>query len=337
MLSTRTSTSVVPSPATIRQALTPSSNPPSTPQASATTNIPPSPGTFQHPRLREIVNRQSRNSFTSRNVQTIVVNSALLFGSYITGDAIIDLYGHHPAVLCSPSLTAFSTKHLTNFTAITTFSDAVQPTLTVIRALLLLNILLSLRPVIPYNPHATGIAYFLSLLSTGTDQVTDIPLTPTQRALLGLPPSAKNTPDSTPGVITPPRYRRTSGSPQPNSDGRHSTSVNFGSSPLSTSRIGAGAGTSPLSFGTPLSERKAGASPAQSPLFHKVVTRNESFGESTASGAGFDTSLRRSQSMRERSQRSSMFVPDTPSPVAREREKRAIPGVNYKWLYEKAM
>lgn len=219
-----------------------------------------------------------------------------------------------------------------------------------VRLVLLSNIYFALRPVLPYV--------------SKPDPIEDIPLTPSQRALLGLPRSQSNTPSSQAGevpanYITPPRYRRSSpspfaGTPQSNGTGNRSISAHYSASPMSTSRFAIGFSPTPQQpSGTP--SRRLSGSPfsPSSPLFNKrflspvarhEVMPNADFSESTRSlldGAtsvnSFQSSLKRSQSMRERG-RPQAHEPGTPSPSAREKSKVNIqPGLNYKWLYEKGM
>ncbi|KAJ5786389.1 uncharacterized protein N7503_011601 [Penicillium pulvis] len=161
-----------------------------------------------------------------------------------------------------------------------------------------------------------------------TDNLSDIPLTPTQRALLGLDPTA--TPPLTPGTtyVTPPRYR------------------------VSTSRKGSPASQngSPLSATPTFSERRVSSgtpfSPASSPLFHKAVAtggrdtgRRPSFGSSSPLGRSnsFSNSLGNSlgTSMGNSFGNSfgeSSLGPSTPSPLA---GKRTSLSVSNKWLYER--
>lgn len=163
--------------------------------------------------------------------------------------------------------------------------------LVLLQVLFLFNVLLALYPL--YRPK---------------DDLSDIPLTPTQRALLGLEPTATPplTPDTT--YVTPPRYR------------------------MSTSRRASSASrqTSPLSATPTFTERRASSStpfsPASSPLLHKAVGyggrdsgRRPSFGSSP---------LARSNSFGE-----SSVGPSTPSPLA---SKRTSLGVSNKWLYERS-
>lgn len=164
--------------------------------------------------------------------------------------------------------------------------------LVLLQVFFIFNILLALYPL--YRPK---------------DDLSDIPLTPTQRALLGLDPTA--TPPPTPGTnyVTPPRYR------------------------MSTSRRASPASrqTSPFSATPTFSERRVSSgapfSPASSPLFHKAVGnggrdsgRRQSFGSSSP--------LARSNSFGEAS-----IGPSTPSPLA---SKRTSLGVSNKWLYERS-
>ena len=112
-------------------------------------------------------------------------------------------------------------------------------------------------------------------LYSKTDDLSDIPLTPTQRQLLSLPAvSQPATPDLQ--YITPPKYSRST------SASRGSSLSRSGSS-LSKSSMGPGGS------GTPFS-------PSASPLFHKAVgrdaTRRLSYG--SPSGLGMDRSLNQS-------------------------------------------
>lgn len=217
-----------------------------------------------------------------------------------------------------------------------------------VRLFLLANIYVALRPVLPYVIQQ--------------DSVEDIPLTPSQRALMGLPRSQSGTPSSQAGAgtasyVTPPRYRKSSpspfaGTPQSNGTGNRSISANYGASPVSTSRFAVGFSPIPQQASGTASRRLSGSpfSPS-SPLFNKrflsPAARNEAasnadFTEPTrphfdgaTSTSSFQSTLRRSQSMRERG-RPQAHEPGTPSPSTREKNRVNIqPGLNYKWLYEK--
>jgi nucleoporin POM34 len=157
------------------------------------------------------------------------------------------------------------------------------------------------------------------------DDLADIPLTPSQRKLLGLPPpSAPPTPGSV--YSTPPRYARS-----PSFSGS-SGKRGFSGSSLPT-------GASPSNYGTPLNFETEGSSgggnpgstgsifsPAASPLIHKAINgaRRSSISfasPSSLGGGGFGAST------------SSMFGgAESPTPAA---GKRSSVGLNNKWLYEK--
>lgn len=194
------------------------------------------------------------------------------------------------------------------------------------RILFLVNIGLSLRQAVPCVARK--------------DNIEDIPLTPSQRALLGLPPSSKTTPAGSPlapstGYITPPRYhRRLSGSAStsagfdtptndPMSADRRSVSANYSASPLSTSRYTLGFSPSPSAPQTqPYNRtgRTASGSPSGSPLFHKAIERQRR--QSQDFELGRSTGLGRSNSLKD-------AAADRGSPLPRARK-----GVNFKWLYD---
>lgn len=167
----------------------------------------------------------------------------------------------------------------------------------------------------PYSTYAyliVRIALFFNIvvailpLVRPTDDLSDIPLTPAQRKLLGLPSSSTSTPTTAGSVeyITPPRYPRSStpvsGSP----------SSNYTNSPLA----GKGSPAQGTSRGSPFS-------PNASPLLHKAIgglggARRSSYGSSSPLGPG--------------SARTE--APGTPSPAT---GKAASVSLNSKWLYEK--
>jgi nucleoporin POM34 len=141
------------------------------------------------------------------------------------------------------------------------------------------------------------------------DDISDIPLTPGQRKLLGLPPaSAPPTPNSI--YSTPPRYSRT-----PSLAGSAASNKSYSSSPLSGN-------------GSPASDRRLSGSSyspaAASPLLQKAVTgglgaRKSSFGSPSPLGVSSSASLFGD-------------APGTPSPTA---GKRSTVTLNNKWLFEK--
>ena len=274
------------------------------------------PGTWQHPKLREIAKRQAAAQFGERDVRVAVANAGMLLLSlYFRSWLHIGLsYATSPVNTIYPS------------TSIATYA------LGLIRLYILLNIALTLRPLSPYFRK--------------TDDITDIPLTPSQRSLLGLPdsPAAGTPATSTPATgspvsspyITPPRYRRSSGSftssPASNTPGSgRSISANYASSPLSASR-----GFGSQSTLRSLQRTSSGSpfSPSASPLLHKAIGRgmDRELQEFNASTSGSNLGLSRSQSVKERGVRNGV-EPHTPSPVTFGGVKRDL-GLNYKWMYQ---
>ena len=162
-------------------------------------------------------------------------------------------------------------------------------------------LILFCRLVLLYN-----IAYAVSPLILPKDNLSDIPLTPTQRKLLGLEPS------STPGTpgsqyITPPRF--------PRSTPRSSERATVGS--LLSGRSSPG-GQSPS--GSPYSS-------APSPLLTKAVNgtaaRRLSYGSPSPLGSSriaSDSSLDQAK------------LPSTPTPSS---GSRASVPLNHRWLYER--
>lgn len=163
-----------------------------------------------------------------------------------------------------------------------------------------------------------NIAIACAPLVRKTDDISDIPLTPAQRKLLGLPPSSKpEAPDTV--YHTPPRYARS-----PSFAGS-TTKASPSSSPLSS--IATPSATKPN--GSPYSPY----SPVASPLLQKSVGYNGRRSFSQGSGASpFSAST---ASILGASFNSSVFSepPPTPSPPG---GKRMSVGLNNKWLYERS-
>ena len=148
------------------------------------------------------------------------------------------------------------------------------------------------------------------------DNITDIPLTPTQRAALGLDPNAATPPPPNTKVspyITPPRYSR-SPTPRKSSSG---------------SRSGSPAGSPGSRSESPFLKRQgsdSSFSPSHSPLWQKAVggsrdsSRQYSYGSPSplGPGTGKDVSI--------------LGAPSTPSPST---GRGTSVGLNSKWLYER--
>ncbi len=333
-----TATSMAPSPSSFDPALRPARSAipqnVSTPKAPQQPTTPtPSPGTFRHPRTTEILARNSATTLTDGDIRRALTNVGALVLSVVFSNVV------HSSL--TPILTASG------------LADAAQLSSTILllfRLVICANIVLLLRPVIPYI--------------SKKDEIPDIPLTPSQRSLLGLKPSAQASPSpavSAGSFVTPPRYRRSSGSfsgsasSAQNGTGygtdRRSISANYSSSPLSTSRFTVGFSPTPSQSiqrnpqGSPFSP-----SPSASPLFHKAMSQNQTQSQSQLASLTFSdidlsastrssfgasigaSGLGRSQSLRERSRRESL---EPASPTGAGRSPQVVPGLNYKWLYDK--
>ncbi|OLN84922.1 Nucleoporin POM34 [Colletotrichum chlorophyti] len=257
----------------------------STPQKP--TAIVDSPGTWRHPRLNEITRRRNATTFSEKNVRRIALNVAFILGLWLSQ---LLSKSYIPAQWCV-SRRQLSATHLT----INRLSESLRSYLGwayyLIQLIPLANIALAVLPLL--RP---------------ADDLADIPLTPAQRKLLGLPPSsAAATPDAT--YSTPPRYSRTpslAGSPASNRSYSGSPLSGRGSPALGASLNGQSYSPSPLNN----SPSKFSAS--------LNSNRRSSFGSSTNLGASTGSSL--------------FPDPGTPSPST---GKRTSVGLNNKWLYER--
>lgn len=257
----------------------------STPSAIRTVVSDAPTGTWRHPRLDEINSRLSDSTFGERNIKRVMWNVAILFVAIFLPN--IPLGGFQSVY----------TIVLLRFLPLIGFSPVIDD---------------FLRAVSPYARYALlllrtiplcGIAYACTPLLRRKDDLADIPLTPSQRALLGLNPNARPaSPGST--YITPPRYAKSS----PRSDRSQS------GSPFSPRDS---------SFGSPMAGMPQ--SPSASPLFHKTVGREA--GRRLSFGA--DSQLGMSRSFGDSV---NSFLPSTPSP---SNGRGTSVGLNNRWLYEK--
>ncbi|KAK4680251.1 hypothetical protein QC764_211440 [Podospora pseudoanserina] len=119
-----------------------------TKQISSPSAFTESPGNWKHPRLAEITARQARTTFSQKNVLQIVYNVVAIAGVQV--------------------LRRFLLPHLPIRLEKLPYGSYIPLTLLLIP---LFNILLALLPLV--RPK---------------DDLSDIPLTPAQRDLLGLPP-----------------------------------------------------------------------------------------------------------------------------------------------------
>jgi nucleoporin POM34 len=143
----------------------------------------------------------------------------------------------------------------------------------------------------------------------------DIPLTPRQRELLGLPPSSQPaTPGST--YITPPRYTRST--PRSTS----SRAALAGSSPFRRSLSGSPMAASPLTGGGIGAGSPFASSPGSgSPYVRKATRKRYSLGDSVFGTPGVILD------------ESSTSLPGSPSPTGPQRGVSV--SLNNKWLYQK--
>lgn len=256
----------------------------------------PSPGTWRHPKFDEIARRQNAATFSDSNLRKLKWNAGALAVLWLVGNLIESQYG------CPISIPECSSQRqspdIRNAILTQPLQYYTQTFLNILSLLSLFNIVISLYPLVMKK-----------------DNLDDIALTPSQRALLGLDPNA--TPPVTPTTqyITPPRYPRTS-TPRTRSPG---------------SRSGSNSG-SPLSWkpspspGPPRSESPF--SPPAIPIWQKNfgdsrdATRRRSYGSPSPLGdlgRGWKDS-------------SVLGAPSTPSPSAGRGS--SVP-LNNRWLYER--
>ncbi|KAE8446171.1 hypothetical protein EG329_012396 [Mollisiaceae sp. DMI_Dod_QoI] len=242
---------------------------PSTP-AAQTASSAPQTGTWRHPKMDEIVRRQNASNFTDQNIRNILYNIGGIVTVFVVARALWDSF---------PS-----------------FFQEGKP----------------LQPYASYGYLGLQIIFMYNILLAcfplfrTKDDMSDIPLTPAQRKLLGLPPSsAPPTPGSQ--YITPPRYART---PTPLSS--PATKGVYSGSPLA----GKGSPTSGSISGSPFS-------PSASPLLQKAMggvatgARRHSYGSPSPLGPLSRIGVAE--------------APGTPSPAS----KGSGIGLNSKWLYDK--
>ncbi|KAH8161071.1 hypothetical protein CIB48_g7175 [Xylaria polymorpha] len=247
----------------------------STPTKAPATPRTESPGTWRHPRLREITKRQEASTFSDKNIRRILVNLSLLV-------VVVVLH-------------SFVKKSLPTKRSAPQVWTYFKYTYYTLLAVPLGNIAINLWPLL-----------------RSKDEISDIPLTPGQRKLLGLPPSsAPPTPGST--YSTPPRYTRT-----PSGSGS-AKRRSFSSSPVLN--------RSPSNQGSPTPAGN-GAS-VTSPSYHLLQkamlgARRSSFGSPSPLGVSISTGA-------------SIFSNGPESPSPSPAGKRSSVGLNSKWRYDKGM
>lgn len=268
---------------------------PSTPA----TQSPSTPGNWRHPRFEEIVRRQQASTFSDQNVSKIGYNIAALAALWLIQKTV---------QLCFPLY--YLADWLHPFWGY--FAWGTSYLLLATRIIFVYNILVALQPLI--RPK---------------DDLSDIPLTPAQRKLLGLEPTS--TPPQPGSVyVTPPRYPRTnhSGSRSPGA-----RSASYSGSPFDKSKQSPfdpdKPGSTPGNLGASLNGGRASTSDAYSasPLLHKAMggarndLRRQSFGSPSPLGPGGAMS------------RGIIFEdPRSPSPAPAQGQSS---GLNNRWIYER--
>ncbi|KAK3117461.1 hypothetical protein LTR53_001148 [Teratosphaeriaceae sp. CCFEE 6253] len=242
----------------------------STPQQQASPAVS-TPGQWQHPRMQEVIQRQNSNRFDARNLRIAGMNAGFMIVTVL--------------------LPLFASRILP-----LDWASAAEPYSTyliyIIRLFFATNIVLAFSPLL--RPK---------------DNCDDIPLTPSQRQLLGLAPMTRPaTPQEQQQYTTPPRYSRST-TPQSN---RSSLRGNASGSPLS--------GT-PLDSSTLQLRRSVSGSPGPSPL-------NYGLKPNAVGGSGRRTNFQSSPlSTPEFDAAGSVGTPT--------KSGKASVGLNSKWLYEK--
>ncbi|KAH7071093.1 nuclear pore complex component-domain-containing protein [Paraphoma chrysanthemicola] len=256
---------------------------PSTPAAQSAQPVTPG-GSWKHPNFDEIARRQYATTFDERNVRAIVANAGLLF---------LSIYGN--TIVSNVKLLEYAATPINTVVRAVPFSEWA---IVLVRLVFAVNIVIAFLPLVRrYYP----------------DDIADIPLTPSQRASMGLKQDvlSPRTPGSqfaSPNYVTPPRYQRSTPRSGSFSQDRSSQSPVSGSP---RANFGASSSNSPFSPNTSTG----------SPLFQKALsgsaTKRLSYSGSPMSSSLFGES--------------SSALPGTPTPST----GKASVGLNNKWLYEK--
>ena len=260
--------------------------------------ISPSPGNWKHPNFNDITRRQHRNTFSYENSQRVLWNSIVLLATFFFLNDMISRW----FVSWFPIRIGYASNSPACYSILIigrSFEVSLRPMYFVwaVRLVLIYNIAMAIWPCF------------------SQDEIIDIPLNDSQRRLLGLPDETPGsdrsaTPEST--FVTPPKYRRSSGSQRTPSSAR-STPQMPSSSPLSQSP------SNPFSR----SRGRSPFAPAESSPLSQSLTRSASSRERPGSRFGSPNS---------RFERSVSLGQGTPSPATRT---KGGGGLNYRWMYEK--
>ncbi|KAL9019503.1 MAG: hypothetical protein Q9185_003203 [Variospora sp. 1 TL-2023] len=157
----------------------------------------------------------------------------------------------------------------------------------------------------------------------GQDNVSDISLTPSQRALLGLDPNATPPPTQGTQYITPPRYPRSPTIRNGSSSSNRSHRSSAGSTPYSRKdRLSESPSYDSIGMESPFS-------PSASPLWQKTTFRSgRELGRTQSLGSPSRLGMRKNDSR--------WCLPGTPSPLGGKGQGQgASVGLNNRWLYQR--
>ncbi|KAK4565746.1 hypothetical protein LTR86_003595 [Recurvomyces mirabilis] len=261
----------------------------SSPQKPATPLMQPSPavstpGQWQHPRMQEVIRRQNANRFDASNMRVIGLNIGFMVTSIFIPLFAWNMYGQSSGTSMTSTDTPASLPH--------PWILAAEPYssyfLYLLRAFFTINIILAFAPL--FRPK---------------DNCDDVPLNPSQRQLMGLPPMSRPaTPQEEAQYVTPPRYSRSA-------------------TPQSSNSLRAQASGSPLSGrgpGTPMDSSQLRRSVSGSP---RPSTLGTPTGQHSRSSFGRNSPL----STLEFDAAGSISTPT--------KNNKASVSLNSKWLYEK--
>ena len=281
---------------TPRKAAAPATAAVTTPKANTSSAATPaeSPGTWRHPRVSEISRRVVASTFSENNIRRIAYNfgalailwaMALFLRKYTSAPKmfVMTLDSHPPKP--SEMADAVITHRIP-----TSWKGYIKYAYIAAQLIPVFNIALAMLPLFQKQ-----------------DDLTDIPLTPSQRKLLGLRSSSAES-GANAGYSTPPRYSRS-----PSISGSVGSRNNYSASPLS----GRGSPAPP-----PSAKPAFPPSPA-SPLLAQAVNGSSARQSSFESPSPLGVST------------SSMFFPDSPTPNPAGAAKRSSIGLNNKWLYDR--
>jgi nucleoporin POM34 len=266
-------------------------------------HTPNQTGRWLHPRMDEVVRRRNATNFDRSNMKAVAISAGVLIFSLFV------MPGLNWAYAALQTETRFREYADLAYSIPQQWLRAIHP--------YPLYILWAIRSVFLFNASLAS----LPLLRT-PDACEDVPLTPQQRQLLGLPPMSRPaTPQEKVQYVTPPRFSRSN---TPRSAGNTGMLKEGSDSPLS------GRGTpNDSGNGTPLRAPNSG-SPYNSPAPYRSFSGS---GGPGGSGSGAESTRRRLSYTNTRS--SPLTVSEFESMGQGTPSKRASVGLNNKWLYEK--